>query len=191
MSASHLLSLSALHAAAPGVLDVVFGSDGDFEGAPRFTGPVAYDVRSGTYPDLRLYRYLHLGFGLGPDVRLVGDDDNVPRSRCALDCRVPSVAARLAGLCARALDAEATGQAWATEAGEIRPEFWVVRYCDTAGYAASVAWCKATGRPDRRGLSPCPPETPSLSAGLADVPSFLAALTLAMAPKIAALGGSR
>jgi len=98
---SHLLSLSALHAAAPGVLDIVFGADGDFEGAPRFTGPIAYDVRSGAYPDLRLYRHLHLGFGLGPDVCLVGDDDNVPRSRCALDCRVPSVAARLAGLCAR------------------------------------------------------------------------------------------
>lgn len=175
MSAPHLLSLSALHAAAPGVLDIVFGADGDFEGAPEWRC-MCWDSRDSAYV-ATITRSALDAFVFG---------GRIP-PQFALDCRLPSVAARLAGLCARALDVEATGQAWATEAGEIRPEFWVLRYCDTAGYAASVAWCKATGRPDRRGLSPCPPETPSLPAGLADVPSFLAALTLAMAPKIAAL----
>ena len=195
---SHLLSLSALHAAAPGVLSVVFGSDGDFEGAPVWRPPLwgTLRPRKGNPPDENdgqtgfVFRYtLNTAMRGNADPAVVMDGPAAiwGIGGAALDCRVPSVAARLAGLCARALDVEATGQAWATEAGEIRPEFWVVRYCDTAGYAASVAWCKATGRPDRRGLSPCPPETPSLPAGLADVPSFLASLTLSLAPRIAAL----
>ena len=37
---SHLLSLSELHAAAPGVLDVVFGADGEFLLAPMFRPPL-------------------------------------------------------------------------------------------------------------------------------------------------------
>lgn len=191
MNASHLLSLSALHAAAPGVLDVVFGPDGTFEGAPAFSPPLWTGIWSDRLEDPICQWGWCWGEVYMSEDGLALFDDHRQVEDAYLDCRIPSVAARLAGLCARALDVEATGQAWATEAGEIRPEFWVLRYCDTAGYAASVAWCKATGRPDRRGLSPCPPETPSLPAGLADVPSFLAALTLSLAPKIAALGGPR
>ena len=37
---SYLLHPSTLHAAAPGVLDVIFGPDGDFEGAPEWTPPM-------------------------------------------------------------------------------------------------------------------------------------------------------
>lgn len=182
---NHMLQLIAMHREGPGSLDVVFGRDGDFEAAPYWVGPVTDIDPSGVGGIYHVAAVLS-----GESIATIeGAGNNLPLYSVALDLRVPSVAARLAGLCARALDAEATGQAWTTEAGEIRPEFWVVRYCDTAGYAASVAWCKATGRPDRRGLSPCPPETPSLPSGLADVPSFLAALTLVLAPKIAALGG--
>ena len=36
----YLLPLSVLHAAAPGVLDVVFGKDGAGDNRPNFTGPV-------------------------------------------------------------------------------------------------------------------------------------------------------
>lgn len=81
---SHLLSLSELHTAAPGVLDVVFGADGEFEGAPNW------------HPPLWDGAWAH-HFGAVPD----------PIDGLALDLRVPSVACRLAGLCARAgLDAD-------------------------------------------------------------------------------------
>ena len=36
----HLLSLADLDAAAPGVLSVVFGPDGDFTNAPRWQPPI-------------------------------------------------------------------------------------------------------------------------------------------------------
>ena len=180
---SHLLPLSTLHGAAPGVLDVVFGPDGDFEGAPEWRCPLQSTI--GVVYHVEWYREEDTIWCRGERNALVA------YGNMALDLRVPSVAARLAGLCARALDDEAVGQAWVTEAGEIHKDFWVLRYCDKDGYAASCAWRKDTGRPDRRSLSPCPTSAPIVPAGLPDVASFLAALTLALAPKIAALGGGR
>ena len=187
---SHLLSLFTLHGAAPGVLDVVFGPDGEVEGAPSWTGPaftphrpenIAWWPVLSTDPNGSVWT--ETADQVDPGAFRIRD--------AALDLRVPSVAARLAGLCARALDVEATGQAWATEAGEIQKDYWALRYCDQDGYVASCAWMKTTGKPDRRSLSPCPTSAPIMPAGLPDVASFLAALTLALAPKIAALGGGR
>lgn len=104
---AHLLSLADLHAAAPGVLDVVFGPDGDFEGAPQWGGPV--------------WGAEHLG-DFGPswyDVSVEGaqlwalsKDPSDPGMTTipdgALDLRVSTVAARLAGLCARAMGDDAS-----------------------------------------------------------------------------------
>ena len=87
---SHLLSLSALHAAAPGVLDIVFGADGDFEGAPEWRC-MCWDSRDSAYV-ATITRSALDAFVFG---------GRIP-PQFALDCRIPSVAARLAGLCARA-----------------------------------------------------------------------------------------
>lgn len=90
---SHLLSLAALHAAAPGVLDVIFGPDGDFEGAPFFVGPVRDVARYGA-GGWHWVRSVGGGFLVFIEVAAIQPIDDY-----ALDLRVPSVAARLAGLC--------------------------------------------------------------------------------------------
>ena len=180
----HLLRLTAPKiVAAPGFLDAVFGPDGNFEGAPPWTGPIVLFVGKGR----KQWAYVLASPSPICGSMYVRERGSEFLSEMGLDLHVPSVAARLAGLCARALDVEATGQAWATETGEIQKDYWALRYCDQDGYAASCAWMKTTGKPDRRSLSPCPVGAPTLPANLPDVPAFLAALTLALAPKIAAL----
>lgn len=107
---THLLSLAAMDAAASGVLDVVFGPDGDFEGAPpaRLTVFVAQPVwtergeRPGTYgvlvgPDPDQSGWWLIA-GVMEDPRLV---ISLPESNLALDLRVPSVAAWIAALIQR------------------------------------------------------------------------------------------
>jgi hypothetical protein len=86
--ASYLLPPSTLHAAAPGVLDVVFGPDGDFEGAPRWTGPVWTGER---------YAPAQAQHGR------IGTLKGAELPSAALDLRVTSVADRLRRLCERAL----------------------------------------------------------------------------------------
>ena len=155
---THILPLSTLHSAAPGVLDVLFGRDGEFEGAPNWTGPILIGGR-----------YIHVQAHRGQVGTLKGKV--IDRDACHLDLRIPSVAARVAGLCARAL-----------------------------GYPAHSAWVEAredgcalhlgdVDRPFRSG------RVVDLSAlGLApasDPAVFLSALFLQLAPRIAALGGSR
>lgn len=88
---THLLSLADLHSAAPGVLDVVFGPDGDFEGRPPFVCFLRID---GEADDLWGISHV-LDCGMWVGCWRVGDH--------ALDLRIPSIAARLAGLCVRAL----------------------------------------------------------------------------------------
>ena len=154
---TYLLSLATLHAAAPGVLDVIFGHDGDFEGAPNWHPPLwdgAWAYHIGDVPD--------------------------PLDGLALDLRIPSVAARLAGLCARALhpggrvdgawsvESLATGGKWLHGSAE-REMSW-------AWYASGAP--QSSG-PRLHGIEGCSCET------------FLAALTLALAPRIAALRGAR
>ena len=142
---SHLLSFATLHAAAPGVLGVIFGPDGDFEGAPRFTGPVRSTggwiaVAS---VDHEAVTSIHLGIG-GRGRRY--------HNEVALDLRTPTVAARLAGLCERAADSETYRNNTALLISAFR--------------ASAGAWFD-------------------------DEAARLAALTLALAPRIAALGGAR
>ena len=163
---SHLLSLFTLHAAAPGVLDVVFGPDGDFEGADTWTGPVWYE---GERPS----RWLHITM-IGGEAFSIVSAEWWPLAPLSLDLRVPSVAARLAGLCARALDEEGIG--WVTlDDGE---------------------WCLMVGNEPRGWWLPNTGEAllsmhPDLAGPVASPSAFLAALTLALAPKIAALRGGR
>lgn len=94
---SHLLPLSNLHAAAPGVLDIVFGPDGDFEGAPYWVGPVSDIDPSGVGGIYHVAAVLS-----GGSVATIEGAGNLPLYSVALDLRIPSVAARLAGLCAKA-----------------------------------------------------------------------------------------
>ena len=147
-----LLSLADLNDAAPGVLDVVFGPDGDFEGAPLFRGPVR----------LTDGRYVSMDWLLCQPWDLA-----IMHRMASLDLRVPSVAAARAGeLLARgaralARDPRRTGNnpetyAWHQE--------WSLAI--TLHRATAEKWTAADA-------------------------ARLAALTLALAPRIAALGGGR
>lgn len=78
----HLL-LHQIHAQAPGSLNTLFSADGAFEGAPRFRGPL-YDLRRSAFATL------------GEDV---DPADLAPWF--ALDLRMPTVAAHVAGVCWR------------------------------------------------------------------------------------------
>lgn len=102
---SHLLSLAALHEAAPGVLGVVFGPDGDFEGAPRWGGLVWGCEQFGRENDAPTW---YDGVSIDADgVVWAESHDEYDRgltriSDACLDCRLPSVAARLLKLCLEA-----------------------------------------------------------------------------------------
>lgn len=159
---SHLLHLSTLHTAAPGILDVVFGPDGDFEGAPRWMGPVM--LSNGMSGVRYVYR--------NPVDPLIVD---LPASRDgALDLRVRTVAARLAGLCARALGG--TGEGW-------RVVYVGMTWVLTDGLSQMFCW-DALGR--RRENTP-PHLPPVEGRPFTSAAHFLAALTLALAPQIARL----
>lgn len=164
---AYLLSLADLHAAAPGVLDVVFGPDGDFEGAPKWRPMLSGSLKGapGYYP------LWHLG-ARGP-VALHRDAYGYATSidDAALDLRIPTVAERLAGLCARALGEFGAG--WRVQ----RTGTW-----DLTDGVVSCCW-RSDGTPwaDM-------PQWPAVAGGpwRSDV-EFLRALTLALAPRIAAL----
>ena len=142
---AHLLPLSALHAAGPGVLDVVFGPDGDFPGAPIWRGPL---VSCGEIVTLDHLDALGI-FVRSPEwVRLYRGRHDV-----ALDCRVPSVAARLLKVC------------FMVPAGERAMIPFSRRQVDALLYGFG-AWTEQDA-------------------------AHVAALTLTLAPRIAALGGVR
>ena len=142
----HLLPLSALHAAAPGVLDVVFRPDGDFKGAPPWAGPMTSLADTSRHGWLVWRGALHVSVATA-DGHWSSTVEQW-RERWALDLRLPTVAARLAGLCRRALEGS-------QERGAIR----LADACLSAAYL---------GMPEQ-------------------LAERLAALTLALAPKIAAL----
>lgn len=193
MSSAALLKLHALHAAAPGILDVVFGPDGpcDLWLAP-VRGRIAIGADHRTPEDWYwVAEVLDGGRVLTTDCAPHVEPDGAVILDAALDCRVSSVAGRLAGLCARAMDPEATGQAWVSAEGESRPDFWVLWYSDAQGAAISVAWAKTTGSPNWRALSPCPVSAPTLPPAISEVSVFLANLVTALAPRIAAIGGAK
>ena len=147
---SHILSLTALHAAAPGVLDVVFGPDGDFEGAPRWTSPIWGSVTR--WGEERPPSFVTRWTRNGADFVTPEWDGNAGVRAPSLDLRIPTVAARLAGLCERAADSETYRNNTALLISAFR--------------ASAGAWFD-------------------------DEAARLAALTLALAPRIAALGGGR
>lgn len=160
---THLLPLSTLHSSAPGVLDVLFGRDGDFEGAPRHTSLVLWHPTHGW-----ANRILATGSEVGPH---------------CLDLRIPSVAARVAGLCALAIDPRAVAAVFCAT-GTADHGFLGLRY--TGGFLAEGrrTWNRSTGTE----LSD--PPTGVVLPPRCDAASGLAALFLTLAPRIAALGGT-
>lgn len=180
---THLLPLADLHAAAPGILDVVFGPDGDFEGAPLWV-PAGWEIHPlltdpAWKPVSKGDSLVHLWLpGYGWAFR--------PFDELALDLRQTTTATRLAGLCARALGAH-VGDGW-TLACEVHPGvlYRLVGVLTTGRPIVAGAWL-STGRSFRAESKigddvKNPPNAP-------DPAAFLAALVLTLAPRIAALGG--
>ena len=100
--AAYLLRLSTLHLAAPGILDVVFGKDGDHEDAPYWTGPVL-DIRpSGHRGFFHVTKILSGRFADVLEIAPMMDLHDL-----ALDCRVFGVSARLMRLCSMVQDIDA------------------------------------------------------------------------------------
>ena len=92
----YLLPLSVLHAAAPGILDVVFGKDGSHAGSADWSGPIMVQGQPVHHHVLRVCGgSVYTLTWKGPDLTLDMD-------ACALDLLLPSTACRLAGLCLRA-----------------------------------------------------------------------------------------
>ena len=91
----YLPPLSVLHAAAPGILDVVFGKDGAGDNHPNFTGPV-YGSAGGY-----AHGWWHVEGFDGADVLLMNDAIG-EYDALSLSALLPSTACRLAGLCLRA-----------------------------------------------------------------------------------------
>lgn len=137
---AHLLSLAALHTAAPGVLDVIFGADGDFDGAPDWRPPLACEDDWAT--DYRITD--------GACWVYKGSHGNTVQWLVDFDCRLPSVAARLVKV------------------------MWPLSDTLSGG---DLVFLANAGRPDSK--------WDSVRA------ARLAALTLALASQIAALGASR
>lgn len=177
MSAPHLLSLADLHAAAPGVLDVVFGPDGDFEGAPRFTGPV-WSARWGRY-----YTMWDVSHDLDGEPRcwvrsldIAEEPWDDRHGSYVFDLRIPTVAARLAGLCARALRPRIGGTTpWNIE--ESDGGVWIL--CPARRHGLMWFW-------ESNGMGCADAPTVRLPDDC-DREGFLRALSLTLAPRIAAL----
>lgn len=174
----YLLPLSTLHAAAPGVLDVVFGPDGASSEAPHWCPPLwtgtwdREDVRWGWRWDV-----IHDG------ERLMVPDEDCIIEDAALDLRVPSVAARLAGLCARALGCPADA-AFMVDTGTPEQGFVAFRAEWALISGRRWIWNRGTGTElSERPAGVCLPPR-------CDAASGLAALTLALAPRIATLARS-
>ena len=117
--AAHLLRLSTLHLAAPGVLDVVFGKDGDHQGAPYWTGPVLDIHPSGHRGFFHVTKILSGRFADVLEIAPMMDLHDL-----ALDCRVFGVRARLMRLCSMVQDIEAdiTPEALATLTLDLAPK---------------------------------------------------------------------
>ena len=100
--AAHLLRLSTLHLAAPGVLDVVFGKDGDHGDAPYWTGPVLDVHPCGHRGFFHVTKILSGRFADVLEIAPMMDLHDL-----ALDCRVFGIRARLMRLCSMVQDIEA------------------------------------------------------------------------------------
>jgi hypothetical protein len=170
-----LINLSAAHAKAPGVLDRVFGKDGDFEGAPLFTGPCWSAQRRS---------YVHVGAEYAPATYHGARNDcaglpALDREDLFLDPRVPTVGARIAWLCALAIDPRATS-AYA----DVGPNGFTLHCTLPWGSATAYYWNHSGHTYSTRGpsLDRYFPGYTSYTAA-----DFLAALFMELAPLIAAL----
>lgn len=140
MTHSYLLSLADLQAAALGVLDVVFGSDGDFEGAPPWRCPIwgRRTREPSSEPEWLSMSGFADGFVHYLEIGQYHDEEGRSHQHgewdiidATLDLRVPSIAARLAWLCCRAADPARMLDSWQRAAdlaaraawGEWNPEY--------------------------------------------------------------------
>lgn len=174
-----------MHRDGPGSLGVVFGPDGGFEGAPLWRPPLwgTLRPRKGNPPDENdgqtgfVFRYtLNTTMHGDADLAVVMDGPAAiwGIGGAALDCRVPSVAARLAGLCARALGGPSDARLRMNdESVSLVGDRWQVTWQRDGGWEIVT--------PDDPRFS-CPRMRTHETAA-----SFLASLTLTLAPRIAGL----
>lgn len=170
------------------LLPVLFGRDGEFEGAPNWTCLIHGSV-GGDPPTFFRIGTIVSGafFAAGVDRRF-----NARISAPTLNLRIPSVAARVAGLCARALGNQEVASWCAIEdhfSWTLHGALAISR--GSFGRTIELSWERSSGR--AQGYGPGGeadhPSIPTLTQAT-DVASFLASLFLALAPRIAALGGS-
>jgi hypothetical protein len=167
---AHLLTLADLHAAAPGVLDVVFGPDGDFDDAPLWH-PTIWG-RLTRWGEDRPAEWIHDWKRAGTDFTVKEWDGIASVRNPALDLRT-SAHERIARVCAIALGEAGAG--WRIDAFG---GCWRL----TDGYIC-YKW-----PPDGSVYGTAFTEIPVVAGAPWDsAASFLTALTLALAPRIAAL----
>ena len=184
---SYMVPLAQMNEDGPGSLDVVFGWDGCFEGAPIWTGPIWCVSRS------RWVSWTSDGGGAGGDAwrgcQRVGESGitTYDLSDLALDCRVFAVCNRLALLGAHAFSGISIN---------VNATWQTVRNFDSftlIGVERHSARVMVRGRWSRLGRwmnGDGVEEGPDLPIDRdATVYDFTAALTLALAPKIAKLDG--
>jgi len=151
----YLLPLSVLHAAAPGILDVVFGKDGAGDNRPNFTGPV-YGSAGGYAPG-----WWHIEGFDGADVLLMNDAIG-ERDALSLSALLPSTACRLAGLCLRAAG-DLPSAPISISAGRSSPKPWTTGSIPRPPRAWSRSPFVGRRRSRRLGLShELPPRTQGL-----------------------------
>lgn len=183
---SYMVPIAQMNEEGPGSLDVVFGWDGCFEGAPIWTGPVWCVSRS------RWVSWTSDGGGAGGDAwrgcQRVGESGitTYDLSDLALDCRVLAVHQRLSRLGAAALKGlSCFDGTWQTVLGFDGFRLVGVHPYDTRMMVRGC-WSKL----GRWMHGDTTKEGPDVSIDRdATVYDFTAALTLALAPKLAKLDG--
>jgi hypothetical protein len=205
-SSSKVLFLAAMHDRAPGVLGRVFGPDGDFLNAPRWTGPVASAQNPAVCGPLALHtdatcRLLQATGPLAEDAAVhvwteAGCLSSIPAENACLNPLVSTVGGRLARLCAHALGG--TGDGWWLRPGKCgglepgwslyaRTSGPILEWTQTGRLWGSRGWLPAdpaTGQPLSWWSTADGPQQP-LPQG-ADFAAVLVALTLTLAPWIMA-----
>ena len=100
---SHVLNASDLHTLAPGIIKVIHGPDGDFEGAPPWTGPVWWNFCGGRWAQIDSFDAADETFHLLDDPREWSSQPCCELGDLRYDLRVPSVQNRFKRLCELAL----------------------------------------------------------------------------------------
>ena len=157
----YLLPLSVLHAAAPGILDLIFGRDGEHDDAPHWEGQL-WHFPLESYRTVSARRWTPDGLMLD----------------LAFDLRLPSTAARIATICAQSLYHRPERVMGACVKRE-RHGSWSLLWRDADGYGKDAMWTADGKR--------CHVFDPDLSgAPFASPEAFLLALIMAYAPRIIA-----